>query len=212
MERGNPLRKVEVTLAEVAKGLAGRGESAAEESMGEPFDQRIARCASDITEEPYLALENIVANVCDYDVVLTEHEAHRLVWCARGMRMPESVIRQITGLTIPAAPTLANVFTRLAVQPRDVLHDEIVGIARDFDSSVLPTNGLRNKIEGGTSGWYLYSGEVFPEAADAFEPMHALHLMERCPDVRPYMSLPPGWRFIIAPGYEDVWFDETLLH
>ncbi|WP_459166268.1 hypothetical protein [Sinorhizobium meliloti] len=23
--------------------------------------------------------------------------------------------------------------------------------------------------------------------------------------------MPPGWRFLIANGYEDVWYDETLL-
>jgi hypothetical protein len=28
----------------------------------------------------------------------------------------------------------------------------------------------------------------------------------------PYLALPPGWRFLIAPDYEDVWFDESLLH
>jgi hypothetical protein len=26
-----------------------------------------------------------------------------------------------------------------------------------------------------------------------------------------YLGLAPGWRFLIAPGYEDVWFDEILL-
>ena len=29
--------------------------------------------------------------------------------------------------------------------------------------------------------------------------------------VVPYLSLPPGYRFQIADGYEDVWFDLTLL-
>ena len=27
----------------------------------------------------------------------------------------------------------------------------------------------------------------------------------------PYLGLAPGWRFLIAPGYEDVWYDEKLL-
>jgi hypothetical protein len=29
--------------------------------------------------------------------------------------------------------------------------------------------------------------------------------------VFPYLALPPGWRFLLAPGYEDVWYDPTLL-
>ncbi|WP_441294952.1 immunity protein Imm33 domain-containing protein [Massilia antarctica] len=29
--------------------------------------------------------------------------------------------------------------------------------------------------------------------------------------VVPYLSLPPGYRFQIADGYEDVWFDPALL-
>jgi hypothetical protein len=27
----------------------------------------------------------------------------------------------------------------------------------------------------------------------------------------PYLSLPPGWRFLIAPGHEDVWEDQSLF-
>jgi hypothetical protein len=26
-----------------------------------------------------------------------------------------------------------------------------------------------------------------------------------------YLGLPPGWGFIIAPGYEDTWQDAKLL-
>lgn len=31
------------------------------------------------------------------------------------------------------------------------------------------------------------------------------------PEIKKYLGLPPGWRFLIAPGYEDIWFDEALL-
>jgi hypothetical protein len=34
-------------------------------------------------------------------------------------------------------------------------------------------------------------------------------------DVRPelvgHLGLPPGWGFIIAPGYEDIWQDDSFL-
>lgn len=45
---------------------------------------------------------------------------------------------------------------------------------------------------------------------DYFEPCHVEHLETICPSVMPYLLLPPGWRFLIAPDYEDVWFDDTL--
>ena len=28
----------------------------------------------------------------------------------------------------------------------------------------------------------------------------------------PFMALPPGWRFMVAEDYEDVWSDSTLLN
>lgn len=42
-------------------------------------------------------------------------------------------------------------------------------------------------------------------------PLHVGHLAEWCPDALPYLALPPGWRFLIAPGYEDVWEDPALF-
>ncbi len=44
-----------------------------------------------------------------------------------------------------------------------------------------------------------------------FVPLHVEHLGEWCPEAVPYLALPPGWRFLLAPDYEDVWFDATLL-
>ena len=41
--------------------------------------------------------------------------------------------------------------------------------------------------------------------------MHLEHLFGRCQRVLPYLALPPGWRFLIADGYEDVWRDDSLL-
>lgn len=48
-------------------------------------------------------------------------------------------------------------------------------------------------------------------AADFYKPVHTAHLETWCADAVPYLGLPPGWRFLLAPGHEDVWFDETLL-
>ena len=49
------------------------------------------------------------------------------------------------------------------------------------------------------------------EDPDCFASLHANHMAEWCPDAEPYLALPPGWRFLIAPRHEDVWFDPSLL-
>ena len=86
-----------------------------------------------------------------------------------------------------------------------------VGIARTVLTSVLPINGLRHPPVGDTTGWYIWAGEDFP-ADDGFVPLHVEHLDEWCPGALPYLGLAPGWRFLIAPGHEDIWFDIALLN
>ncbi|WP_425328639.1 immunity protein Imm33 domain-containing protein [Rhizobium changzhiense] len=74
-----------------------------------------------------------------------------------------------------------------------------------------PINGLRHPPEAGTSGWFIWGGQEFSTASDFFKPLHIHHLQERCNAVLPYLALPPGWRFLIVPDYEDVWYDSSLL-
>ncbi|GCD96029.1 immunity protein Imm33 domain-containing protein [Embleya hyalina] len=88
----------------------------------------------------------------------------------------------------------------------------IVGVARDVGAGGWPINGLRHPIEGTTCGWYLWAGEgEMDQDPDYFQPVHVDHLFDRCPRVLPYLGLPPGWRFLIAPGHSDVWHDPELL-
>ena len=47
--------------------------------------------------------------------------------------------------------------------------------------------------------------------SDFFEPLHVEHLGDWCEAALPYLQLPPGYRFLLAPGHEDVWFDPSLL-
>lgn len=86
-----------------------------------------------------------------------------------------------------------------------------VGAANNLGSGAWPLHGLRHPAEGDTTGWYLWAGDELSQADDFFAPMCARHLEDVCPQVLPYLGLPPGWRFLIADGYEDVWFDESLL-
>lgn len=75
----------------------------------------------------------------------------------------------------------------------------------------LPLNGLRVPPEGNTCGWYLWWGGEMDTADDFFQALCVEHLDEYCPELLPYLELPPGWRVQLAPGYEDVWFDEPML-
>lgn len=91
------------------------------------------------------------------------------------------------------------------------LPSQKVGISENVKESIYPINGMRHKPSGDTSGWYIWAGDELSEDENFFQPLHAEHLNECCPDVEKYLGLAPGWRFLIAPRYEDVWFDPSLL-
>jgi hypothetical protein len=86
-----------------------------------------------------------------------------------------------------------------------------IGIALNVQEGLLPINGLRHPESGTTNGWYVWAGEVLSQDSDFFQPLHVEHITNWCPQIEKFLALPPGWRFLIAGDYEDVWFDETLL-
>lgn len=79
-----------------------------------------------------------------------------------------------------------------------------VGLAiNSLDSN--PIYGVREPVKGHTTGWYLWAGE-YSEDPGFYQPVHVEHLENLLPDVLPYISLEPGFKFIIdRQGYEDVW-------
>ena len=87
-----------------------------------------------------------------------------------------------------------------------------VGIALNVKQNILPLNGLRHPEKGDTTGWYIWAGAELSTDPDFFVPLHVIHLLEWCLSVLPYLGLAPGWRFLVAPGYEDVWEDKSLLN
>jgi len=91
-------------------------------------------------------------------------------------------------------------------------NDLKVGISLNVRDGITPINGLRHKPEHGTTGWFIYAGEESSDDSDFFQPLHVEHLDSWCPQIQKYLGLAPGWRFLIAGDYEDVWFDETLLN
>ena len=86
------------------------------------------------------------------------------------------------------------------------------GVAANVESDVVPVNGLRHPPMADTSGWFLWAGEELSSDPKFFQPVHIEHLSEMRPEVLKYLALPPGWRFLIAGDYEDVWYDESLLN
>ena len=94
--------------------------------------------------------------------------------------------------------------------PTDI--NDIIGISDNTNGKLIPINGLRHPIIGDTSGWYIWSGEEYSESGDFFKPLHMGHLVDRCPQILKFLGLPPGYRFLIDnKGYEDVWYDRSLL-
>jgi hypothetical protein len=86
-----------------------------------------------------------------------------------------------------------------------------VGISRTVLSGLSPVNGLRHRPVGDTNGWYIWAGGEPGQDPDFFIPLHVEHLEEWCPEVLPFLALPPGSRFLLADGHEDVWHDAGLL-
>jgi hypothetical protein len=103
-----------------------------------------------------------------------------------------------------------KVCTRLGVPIYPSLPHLKIGIALSTLNDRPPLNGLRHNPEGDTSGWYVWAGEYSSED-NFFDPLHIMHLSTICPEIIPYLGLPPGWRFLIAPDHEDVWVDSSLL-
>jgi hypothetical protein len=84
-------------------------------------------------------------------------------------------------------------------------------VSREVGTGALPINGLRHPPAGRSCGWYIWAGAELSSADDLFESRHLDHIGPVGRSILPYLDLPPGWRFLIAPDYEDVWFDEELL-
>lgn len=86
-----------------------------------------------------------------------------------------------------------------------------VGIALNVSENAVQIHGLRHPPEAQTTGWFIWAGTDLSSDEDFFKPLHAEHLVELCPQVIKFLGLPPGWRFLKAGDYEDVWYDESLL-
>lgn len=85
-----------------------------------------------------------------------------------------------------------------------------IGISESALNGSLPLHGLRHPPEADTAGWYIWAGD-YSEDEDFFKPIHIEHLTQACPQVIKFLGMSPGWRFLLAGEYEDVWYDIELL-
>jgi hypothetical protein len=108
-------------------------------------------------------------------------------------------------------PEQEVVCARLGVQPVPVPAEFKLGIARNVRDGIQPLNGLRHPPVGDSSGWYIWAGGELSKDPNFFVPIHVKHLPGWCREAMPYLALPPGWRFLVAPDHEDVWEDASLL-
>ena len=103
---------------------------------------------------------------------------------------------------------------RLGTAPQYVHGVDKLGVARavlaDPGDPLWPVQGVRCRPSGDTCGWFLWAGEYSTDP-DFFVPATVLEVIAARPEISHYLGLPPGWGFIFAPGYEDVWPDEKLL-
>lgn len=87
--------------------------------------------------------------------------------------------------------------------------DNLLG-GRFVTDGIWPLHGLRHLPAPTTTGWYIWAGDL-SEEPDFFKPVHSAHLDTWCSDAIPFLGLPPGWRFLLAPNHQDVWYDDALL-
>lgn len=110
----------------------------------------------------------------------------------------------------PATPEQAATCNRFKAKVDVPAPQERVGIALST-LHLEPLNALRHKAGGNACGWYIWGGEELSTDPEFFSPVCVEHLGEYAPSLLPYLALAAGWRVLLAPGYEDVWFDQALL-
>jgi hypothetical protein len=108
-------------------------------------------------------------------------------------------------------PLQLAVCEKYHVRPQAVLRHDRLSIALDT-LDLAPINGLRLPSLSGSSGWFIYGGENPSDDPHFYQPLCVTHLGQHCEIAVPYLFLPAGWRFQIdSHGYEDVWYDDSLM-
>lgn len=85
-----------------------------------------------------------------------------------------------------------------------------VTVGWNFDPRNLPITARHFTPFGTRNGWVLWSGDE-PTELSGYLYETVDEVLRWLPQVRPYLELPPGWAFQIAPDHEDVWEEPELV-
>jgi hypothetical protein len=88
--------------------------------------------------------------------------------------------------------------------------EAMIGYAVETEGQ-LPINGLRHPPEGYTNGWFIWCGENLSKADDFFSSFQTSNIFHHCLEIIKFLGMPPGYRFLLAGDYLDIWYDESLL-
>lgn len=86
-----------------------------------------------------------------------------------------------------------------------------VGISVAALAGEWPLHGLRHLPNETTTGWYLWARDL-EDDPHFFTAVCVEHFEVRLAMLQPLLTLPPGWRFLLAPDHHDVWFDPSIVH
>jgi hypothetical protein len=89
-------------------------------------------------------------------------------------------------------------------------HDR-VGVALET-LQLLPLNVRRVTPEHGHSGWYVWGGEGRSSEVGFFQSLPVARLLERHPQIMPFLALAPGWRVQWRPEAYQVTPPHDLTH
>jgi len=117
----------------------------------------------------------------------------------------------MSGIDDKLAKQQRDACARANTNPAFLQPTDRIAIGRDFDVTRVPINGLRHPPYGDMSGWNIWSGETLSDDPGYFNVMCYEHLIDKRWEWLQYLALPAGWRFLVAPGYEDMWFDQALF-
>jgi hypothetical protein len=107
--------------------------------------------------------------------------------------------------------TLMGAIDIADVEPRRPQPTDGMALAMDTLRD-LPLNGMRYLQPEGSSGWYIWGGETMQQTADFFTAIQVRDIDDYLPNIKPFLDLPPGFRFRIDKGRKQkAWFDGSLL-
>lgn len=106
--------------------------------------------------------------------------------------------------------TRVSVCKKYGAIPFHPSQDEVLLVAMDTLNQ-LPLNAVRTNPESGCCGWYVWGGAEAEVDCGEFSRMHLSYVPRYLSELDDYLSLPPGFRILMAGSHVDVSYDNSLL-